>query len=193
LWCDTEIIQRNPTGTTIGMNKIKERRLKLRLNSHPDLNVGDCVPFYFCPRSIMLFIISRANHPELVYRDGQEPIVHLEADLNQSVKWAELHNHRWAFTLANAGALYFEDRCNLTQLDDINWDAVQTDQWSSHSVKEGKQAEFLMEHSFPWELVSRIGVSNQRVFRQVFNILQIANHRPQVEIRSDWYYSDRYY
>ena len=66
------------------MNQIKERRLKeLTLSSHPGLHVGDCVPFYFCPRSIMLYLIYRANHPELAYRGGQKPIVHLEADLQQ--------------------------------------------------------------------------------------------------------------
>lgn len=50
LWCDAEIVRRLPPGTTIGMNKIKERWLReLTLTSHPDLHVGDCVPFYFCP------------------------------------------------------------------------------------------------------------------------------------------------
>ena len=82
LWCDAEIVRRSPPGTTIGMNGIKQRRLnELTLTSHPDLHVGDCVPFYFCPRSIMLYLIHRANDPELVYRGGQGPIVHLEADL----------------------------------------------------------------------------------------------------------------
>jgi hypothetical protein len=187
LWCDAEILRRNPTGTTIGMNKIKERRLKLPLPSNPDLHVGDCVP-----RSIMLYLIHKANHPELIYRGGQEPIIHLEADLNQTIKWAEQHERRWAFTLANAGAFYFEDRRDLNRLDEINWDAVQTDRWSGRdipdSVKESKQAEFLMERSFPWELISRVGVSNRQLYGQVYNIVQTASHQPRIEIKSDWYY-----
>jgi hypothetical protein len=82
LWCDAEIVRRSPPGTAIGMNNIKDRRLKiLHLISHPDLHVGDCVPFYFCARSIMLYLIHQANHPELSYRGGQDPIVRLEADL----------------------------------------------------------------------------------------------------------------
>lgn len=37
LWCDTEIVRRQPPGTTIGMNGIKQRRLsELRLSSHPE-------------------------------------------------------------------------------------------------------------------------------------------------------------
>ena len=76
------------TGTTIGMSSIKKRRLKLKLTSHPDLHVGDCVPFYFCPRSVMLYVIHMANHAELTYRGGQESIVHLEAGLHEAVAWA---------------------------------------------------------------------------------------------------------
>ena len=78
LWCDAEAIRRGSAGTTIGMSNIKARRLKSPLTSYPDLMVGGCVPFYFCPRSIMLYLIYRANHEELTYRGGKGPIVHLE-------------------------------------------------------------------------------------------------------------------
>ncbi len=187
LWCDAEIVRRSPPGTTIGMNGIKQRRLiELTLTSHPALHVGDCVPFYFCPRSIMLYLIHQANHPELVYRGGQGPIVHLEADLRQTVAWAKERGRRWAFTLSNAGAYYFEDRCDLSQLDEVDWDAVQARDW--RQCKEGKQAEFLIERQFSWELVSRIGVRSQQVYGQVVTALRAAAHKPRIEIKPDWYY-----
>lgn len=187
LWCDAEIFRRPAFGTTVGMSQIKQRRLnKLTLSSHPDLHVGDCVPFYFCPRSVMLYLIYQANHPELRYRGGQGPIVHLEADLRQTVTWAEEQGQRWAFTLSNAGACYFEDRTDLAQLDEIDWDAVQADDW--RHCKEGKQAEFLIEGQFPWKLVARIGVQSRQIYGQVSAALQAAAHRPPIEIRPDWYY-----
>jgi hypothetical protein len=191
LLCDAEIVQRQAAGqamgTTIGMGSIKNRRLnELTLDSHPGLFVGQCVPFYFCPRSIMLFILHCANHPELTYRGGQRPIVHLEADLHETVVWAQANNRRWAFTLSNAGAYYFEDRADVTQLGEIDWDAVEATQWAGK--KEGKQAEFLVEQSFPWHLVSRIGVRSQQVYGQVTTTLQAAAHKPHVEIKPDWYY-----
>ena len=78
LWSDATVARRGLGGTTIGMSKIKHRRLKeLTLASHPGLHVGECVPFYFCPRSVMLYVIRRADHSELRYRGGQEPILHL--------------------------------------------------------------------------------------------------------------------
>lgn len=86
LWCDSIMNNRTNAGTTIGMGEIKQRRLTNPLSSQPGLHVGDCVPFYFCPRSIMLYILWQANHPDLQYRGGQQPIIHLQADLRSTVR-----------------------------------------------------------------------------------------------------------
>ena len=187
LWCDAEVVRRSPSGTTIGMSSIKQRRLtELTLASHPGLYVGQCVPFYFCPRSIMLYLIHQGNHPDLAYRGGQGPIVHLESDLRPTVAWAEAQGLRWAFTLGNAGSRYFEDRSDLSQLSEIDWNAVATRNWSG--CKEGKQAEFLIESRFPWELISRIGVLSRSTHDQVRTVQQAVAHKPVVEIKPEWYY-----
>ena len=193
LWCDAEAVRRRLPGATIGMNSIKQRRLReLTLASHPGLFVGSCVPFYFCPRSIMLFVIHKANDAELSFRDGQSEIVHLEADLRQAAAWADENQKRWAFTLSNAGSRYFEDRSDLAHLREIDWDAVQNNQWGypgvPQSVREGKQAEFMVECSFPWRLVSRIGVISQRAYSQVHAALQASDHKPRIDILRSWYY-----
>lgn len=108
------------------------------------------------------------------------------------MKWAKQHNKRCAFTLSNAGANYFESRCKLEELQEINWDAVQATKWSgagiSTLIKEGKQAEFLVEEQFPWELVERVGALSQSVAEQAMRTMQGAAHRPRVEITPDWYY-----
>lgn len=187
LWCDAEIVRRAPVGTTIGMNGIKQRRLtELRLSSHPHLHVGDCVPFYFCPRSVMLYLIYQGNHSEMSYRGGQGPILHFEADLNAVVAWANAQAARWAFTLSNAGSYFFEDRNDLARLHEINWTAVQARDWRAH--KEGKQAEFLLERRFPWHLIERIGVKSAAIYGQVINALPANRYRPTVEVLPDWYY-----
>lgn len=173
-------------GTTIGMSGIKARRLTLPLRSHPGLHVGECVPFYFCPRSVMLYLFHKKNHPELAYRGGQGPIVHLEADLYATVAWARDQQKRWAFTSSNAGAYYFEDYCSTDDLNAIDWEAVAARDWREH--KEGKQAEFLLEQHFPWTLVERIGVLSESVRRQVNLTLCQAVHKPPVSVSPAWYY-----
>lgn len=189
LWCDAEMAHRGGAGTVIGMNSIKQRRLTKALISHPDLPVGRCVPFYFCPRSVMLYVIHQANHPELAYRGGQGPIVHLEADLRRTVVWAEEHHLRWAFTLSNAGACYFEDRCDLAKLGEIDWNAVRAKYWQE--CRDGKQAEFLIERRFPLGLVSRIGVLSQQIRQQVVDAFAGTGRLAadvRVEVRREWYY-----
>lgn len=187
LWSDGEAGRRTVPGTNIGMTKIKARRLtELNLQSHPDLFVGECVPFYFCPRSVMLYMFWCNNHPELSYRGGQQPIVHLEADIHDTVAWATANNRRWAFTASNAGSYYFDDWSDLGQLDQLNWDVIGANNWSGR--RDHKQAEFLMEGSFPWELVSRIGVFSQQYYTQVQQVLQRSNHKPRGEILRQWYY-----
>ncbi|MFM7849487.1 MAG: DUF4433 domain-containing protein, partial [Rubrivivax sp.] len=186
LLSDAAVVQAAAPGTVIGMNHIKQRRLQeLRLNSHPGLYVGQCVPFYFCPRSVMLFLIHRQN-ADLAFKGGQGPIIHLEADLHATVAWANAQPRRWAFTLSNAGSRYFEDRADLARLGDVDWDAVAARNWSA--CREAKQAEFLLEHSFPWHLVERIGVLSQPIATQVAQTLPVGGHRPPVQILPAWYY-----
>ncbi len=187
LFSDAQMVARPGTGTSIGMNAIKERRLsELTLSSHSDLFVGQCVPFYFCPRSVMLYILHRGNDPELTYRGGQEPIIHLEADLYKTVQWADSQNQRWAFTLSNAGSRLFEDRNDLAQLGDIDWDAVQAMDWRQKI--DGKQAEFLIENRFPWHLIEHVGAISDYRARQAITAMQNQTHKPRVEIRQEWYY-----
>lgn len=188
LWSDAEMMQRAPVGTVIGMSNIKARRLaELTLTSHPDLYVGQCVPFYFCPRSVMLYLIHRRN-AELTYQGGQAPIIHLVADLHAVVAWAAANERRWAFTLSNAGSYYFEDRADLAQLGEVKWPSVLTNQWAGSPTKEEKQAEFLMEQHFPWHLVEEIAVFNQAVGQLAVQAIAGNAHRPPTHIRPAWYY-----
>jgi hypothetical protein len=181
-------VGRGDVGTTIGMGGIKARRLALPVDCHPGDHVGEFVPFYFCPRSIMLYVIHCANHPELTYRGGQGPIVHLEADLREVVTWADANGRRWVFALSNAGAYYTQFCSSLDQLDEVNWPAVAATDFRAADIKEGKQAEFLLHHDFPWELVRRIGVHSATIAQQATDAMRGAAHRPVVEIRKDWYF-----
>jgi hypothetical protein len=182
-----EIKKRPPIGETIGMLKIKERRLSLPLTSHPGLNVGDCVPFYFCPRSPMLFMFYKGDSSEIEYQGGQEPIVHLVADLRKAVDWANKHNIRWAFTKTNAGSRYFvENYADLSDLDKIDWDAIQATYWKD--CIDRKQAEFLVERCFPWELFDEIGVYSYHQQQMVHEILGKKMSFPIVKVRREWYY-----
>lgn len=189
LWSDAVMAEGGGPAAAIGMSAIKQRRLaELPVRCHPGTFVGEYVPFYFCPRSIMLYLIYRANHPELTYRGGQGPIVHLEADLVATVTWADAEPRRWAFSLSNAGARYAEFRNSLDDIDDVDWDAVANPDFRSAEVKEGKQAEFLVHESFPLALVTSVGVQSDAVAEQAAAALAGWAGAPPVTVRPEWYF-----
>ena len=187
LLSDGEMLARGGPTQTIGMSAIKRRRVEeLAVHCHAGTNVGDYVPFYFCPRSVMLFVIHCANHPELTYRGGQEPIVHLEADLHAVIRWAEDNGTRWGFSLSNAGAYYTEFRSRGEDLDQLDWQAIAARDWAA--VRGPKQAEFLLHERFPFELVERIGILSDSIRVRAETALLDAGYQPAVEVRADWYY-----
>ena len=189
LLCDRAMLERGGPQQTIGMGSIKQRRVEqLAVSCHPETKVGDYVPFYFCPRSIMLFVIHRANHPELAYSGGQRPIVHLQADLHVVIDWAIANGRRWAFSLSNAGASYTQFRSSREELDQLDWNAIAATDFRRAEVKEGKQAEFLLHGTFPWDLVEKIGVQSRGTRDLAASGLVGAAHRPPIAIEPGWYY-----
>lgn len=189
---DRTMLARGGPVQGIGMSEIKRRRIEeIEVSCHAGTRVGDYVPFYFCPRSVMLFVIHCANHPELTYRGGQDPVVHLEADLHATIAWAESAGVPWAFSLSNAGAYYVEFRSELAKLDALDWHAIAARDFRMPDVKERKQAEFLVHERFPLHLVERIGVRSAKVRDKVGEALAAGRFGPSVEIRLDWYFPPR--
>ncbi len=188
LWSDAEMIVRGGPDTAVGMSSIKQRRLTLPVKCFPDTTVGQYVPFYFCPRPIMLYLLHMGNHPELEYRGGQGPIVHLEAEMVPSCDWADAEELHWAFTLSNAGAVYTEFRNDVDDLSDVDWQSVAARDFRPAAVKEGKQAEFLVEQRYPWPLIQRIGVRDRAMRERVLEVVGGADHRPAVDVMDRWYF-----
>lgn len=189
LWSDAERIRQGLNCHVVGMSEIKRRRLEeLEVACHPGTKVGDYVPFYYCPRSVMLYLLHKGNHVDLSYRGGQGPIVHLEADLTSTIRWAESNGQRWALSKGNAGAGYAQFFAEVKDFAKLNWSAIAATDWQETFIREGKQAEFLLHTFFPWTLVERIGVIDQRRATEVSQLLAGANHKPVVAVERNWYY-----
>jgi hypothetical protein len=141
IWSDAKCSDLGLNCQIVGMSRIKKRRLQdLEVKCHPGTKVGQYVPFYFCPRSIMLYILHCGNHPDVNYRGGQRSILHLQADLSATVRWADENRRKWAFSNINAGAFYADFFKNLDQLFEVDWNAVAATDFRAAAVKEGKQA-----------------------------------------------------
>jgi len=189
LWSDAERIRRGLLCEIVGMSEIKRRRLEeIRVDCHLGTMVGNYVPWYYCPRSVMLYILYRGNSPGLDYHGGQRPIVHLQADLNAVLDWAETHNVRWAFSRGNAGAYYATFSKTRHELGTLNWISIAQTDWRNPDVKEAKQAELLIDTSFPWNLVEAIGVLDGQMAQQVEASIADADHEPRITVEPSWYY-----
>ncbi len=189
LLSDARRLQQNLACRVVGMSTIKRRRLEQNeVSCHPGTKVGQYAPFYFCPRSIMLYILHMGNHPDLDYTEGQRPIVHLQADLAQTIEWANRSGVKWAFSDRNAGGTVVQYFNRWEDLNKVNWPAIEATDFRDAFIKEGKQAEFLLYDTFPWELVEKIGVRDLGIAGQVQAAIARAGHRPSVSVEPGWYY-----
>ena len=186
LWSDARVRQQQASGVVIGYDHIKQVRLEKAVPCHPGTNVGDYVPFYFCPRSTMLYVINRGNN-ELSFKGGQTPIIHLVSTIEYAGH--ELRTQRMAFTDGNARTSFTGFFSDFSLLEtEVDWKAVNATDWRDPTVKERKQAEFLVHDSFPWAGIVGIGVMNAEVEQRVHKLLADADYKPSVKILPAWYY-----
>lgn len=172
---------------SIAYNHIKERRLTNRIPGYSNLHVGDCVPFYFCPRSVMLYIASKGQKSEYSYAGPQREIIHLSFRLKDVYDWALGRSLRVAFTRTNAGSYFFDAWKDLQDLDQLNWTAINATDW--RDCRDEKQAEFLVEDHVPLSLATSIGVMDQEMQLKVGDILRKCGvSGVQVDVRREWYY-----
>lgn len=182
LWSDSQRRRQNFACMNIGYEHIKQRRLSRPVTVAAGGSLGDYVPFNFCPRSVMLYVIHRNVVPG--YWGGQRPVVHLVT----SVEAAVASGRPWAFTDIHAELAYARYFDKLAYLDQIDWTVIPLRDWRGEERKKRRQAEFLVYDWFPWHCVERIGVYNPVVADRVEQICRTAEHRPVVDVKRDWYY-----
>jgi hypothetical protein len=167
---------------------IQSNRRIRRIPCGPRGVIHDYVPFYFGPRSPMLYQL----HTGWVagYDEGQEPLVYAVSTA-QAVADAGL-----GFVFSDGHGIaritkWFDD---LADLDKLDWEAIYSTWWKDdldHMDRQRrKQAEFLVHESCDWRLIQEIGVLNNRMKTRVTNILNefAAKLRRPVHIRRPWYY-----
>jgi hypothetical protein len=168
----------------IGHMHIKARRLNRVVPNGPRGTVGDYVPFYFAPRSPMLYAINRGVVEG--YAEGQQPVIYL-CTTAEAVNEAGL---RWVFTEGHADMGYTDFFDDLRHLDKVDWNLMGERYWHDTNDdpdrKRRRQAEFLVHQFFPWNLVSYIGVYDRSIAEAVGKVVRSDN--PEIGIEPGWYY-----
>lgn len=186
MFCDTTMNSHNVEHVGIAHNHIKARRAKRVVELPPHGTLADFVPFYFAPRSPMLYSINGGYVDG--YSEGQGAVLHLVSSVETVLKAAR----DYVFTDGHAELVisrFFKDTSDLSKVD---WAIMKERYWNDtmddNDRKRRRQAEFLVHDFFPWELVERIGVIDAGMQSQVESIMSTARHRPVVEVRRAWYY-----
>jgi len=151
LLSDAVMSERDPT--IIGDDRIKRRRLtQIRVPSAGHRFVGEFVPFYFCPRSPMLYSINLGN-------TGRPPgcqrsIVHLVSRVSSAIDLGA----SWAVSDGNAAAFHTTFESTLEAIEALDWEAIDATYWAEN--RHQKQAEFLVADFYPWSAFHEIGCQN---------------------------------
>ena len=158
---------------------IQDRRALIRVPCAAGGCLHDYIPFYFAPRSPMLYTIHKGNVQG--YTEGQIPIIHIVTEAEIILA----NNLVFAFTdghgIMNSSDFYDD----LQRLDMIDWEIMQAKYWNDTPEdvdrKRRRQAEFLVHQFCSWKLVTEIGVIDIRVQLQAQEILQKFNCKTPVK------------
>lgn len=181
LYSDAKMIETNAQPLVIGYSHIKQRRLvEYRIPCCANRFVGEFVPFYYCPRSPMLYTINRGNTDRPA--GSQTSIVHLVSSVGRAIQLGR----PWAVSDGNAGAAFTGFSNSLDFLAGLNWNVINSNQWAGQTNV--KQAEFLVADFFPWTSFSHIVCHNEAVANQVHQILGQQQYKPIIQTNRAWYY-----
>jgi hypothetical protein len=176
-----------PCLVDIADDAIKGRRQRVEVPRGPGGKVCDYVPFYFAPRSPMLFRISRGG-VEGVSSD-QRRIVYFVSS-TETVLGA---GHRCVFTDGNAAAAFtaFYDDPHMLA-DAVDWPLMGARYWvntlEDSDRRRRRCAEFLVHEALPLGLVTEVGVYDDDARVSVAERLAEAGLATAVRVRRDWYF-----
>lgn len=193
LLCDVDAQQRfgHQASTDAAHGSLKE----LRRNKQVDVASGgvlaDYVPFYFAPRSPMLFSIKCGNTEYGRVGRGQAGMIHLVCRLETL---ARDFPGGWCFIDAHVTRAWAQFGESLDKLDErVDFDVMTAEYWDSpDEVRAARQAEFLVYGVVPWEYVEMIVVISDDVAREVEAIVADSgtDHHPEVHARPPGTYDE---
>jgi hypothetical protein len=171
----------------IAYQGIQDRRAITRVPCGAGGVLHDYVPFYFAPRSPMLYTIHKGNVES--YQEGQAPVIHLVCEA-EAIEAAEI-----CFVFSDGHAImqysdFYDDLAALEFV--IDWELMESKFWFDReddpNRKCRRQAEFLIHQFCPWNLIQKIGVINNDIKGKVEEMLRNETHCPPIKVYPNWYY-----
>jgi hypothetical protein len=174
----------------VGAAEIKANRRNRAVPCAPYGVVADYVPFYFAPRSPMMFRIACEHRDGRTdrYPDGDDPLVYLVSSVGLAADLA------WVASDGNCAADLTRFTNTLSDLPElVDWPLMGEYMWKNTSDdpdrKRRRMAELLVHREFP--LSSLIGyavrtATREEELRKILTSAGIID--PYISVRPDWYY-----
>lgn len=190
LVCDA-LAQQGLTIAEVGDREIKEARRRRVIPTDPGGRVGDYVPFYFAPRSPMMYRIACDHRDSIAgrYPDGDRPLVYLAATVG-----AVIHaGLAWVATDGNAATATTEFSSDLDRLDEmIDWPLMTAVRWNNAPDDPDRQrrrmAEFLVHRQVPFSVFHQVGAYSDQHADAARAIVAGTPLADQIFVRRSWYY-----
>ena len=186
LRCDRVVTERQLATRSLAHEHIKERRRSKAVPVSVGGTLADYVPFYFGPRSPMLYSIDRGWVDG--YSDGQGPVLHLEVSAERIFE----EGYSFAFTDGHAVMAYSDFFDDLGDLDRVDLPLMTERYWfdtnDDNDRKRRRQAEFLVHDFLPLGMVERVGVLSKKWQSQVSDLLADEDYVPDIVVERGWYY-----
>lgn len=170
-----------------GKPGIKQLRRARTVPIGPGGFVGDYVPFYFGPRSPMMYVISRGQVPE--YGVDLSRLVYLVS----TVEWLTGAELGPVFTRRNAtlaNAEFFDDPNLLDS--HVDWPLIAAHMWNDTlddpDRKARRMAECLVHQAVPFVAFHEIGVFDDDARDRAEVMLATLGITATVNVHRDWYY-----
>lgn len=184
--CDADCVNRDLTTIEVGSSEIKARRRQKAVPVGAGGVVADYVPFYYAPRSPMMYTLNRNNYE---YAGGFDEVVYLCSSLEAVSAAGRL----WIASDRNAAQDVAEFVVGFDGMDDhVDWRLMRQRQWgytdNDPSRPDRRAAECLVFRSVPWEAIERIVTKNRATATKVLGLIEEAEHRPRVSVDADWYF-----
>jgi hypothetical protein len=178
--------------TDVGSADIKAKRRSRQVTCPPGGVVADYVPFYFAPRSPMMYRLAKDHQEgrEGCYPDGDDPLVYLVSSVDR-VHAAGL---AWVASDGNCAASLTDFSRNLGDLAHlVDWPLMRERIWKDTPEDQDRMrrrmAELLVHREFPLDLVVGYAVRTPAREMQLRHVLRSAGIiNAYVVVRQDWYY-----
>lgn len=171
----------------VGNQEVKARRRRMEVPIGPGGVVADYVPFYFAPRSPMLFVIHKGDVP--TYDGGQDGLIYLVTCTGAVVD----RDLRFVLTDRNAASSLASFSRRLDDLGEfVDWALMEARIWKNTSEDPDRMsrrmAEFLVHQKVPWDVFGELAARTDEDAEKAATKLGSLAGDVRIVVRPGWYF-----